>query len=274
MHLLCGAGPIALKSWNGSADTDRMRWLMTVVVAVVCVACDENAYVAEPTDEPVADSAVGPSVQPQPDAGAVIGDAGAQTADAGPVAPQEDAAVVDAAIVPVADAGPVDVSPAPCTALYYRDVDGDGYGDPATGLVSCAKPDGYVADKSDCYDANGLAKPGQGGRFTEHRGDGSFDYNCDGVSKPLYDKVAVVPDLTGISCPPPSQQTPETACDYEPIRQAAAQTEGWYQNVAACGTRELWGAGCSLKWLADSHTWICKAYAFTPGVSDKTQLCN
>jgi hypothetical protein len=34
--------------------------------------------------------------------------------------------------------------------------------------------------KADCYDQNAEARPGQTEYFTVHRGDGSFDYNCNG----------------------------------------------------------------------------------------------
>ena len=33
---------------------------------------------------------------------------------------------------------------------------------------------------TDCYDSNANAKPGQTQYFSAHRGDGSYDYNCDG----------------------------------------------------------------------------------------------
>jgi hypothetical protein len=37
-----------------------------------------------------------------------------------------------------------------------------------------------VTDNTDCYDANANAHPGQTSYFTVDRGDGSFDYNCNG----------------------------------------------------------------------------------------------
>ena len=55
--------------------------------------------------------------------------------------------------------------PSPTSAPAQKvDADGDGY------------PVGV-----DCYDQNANAKPGQYQFFTTHRGDGSFDYDCDGV---------------------------------------------------------------------------------------------
>jgi hypothetical protein len=83
--------------------------------------------------------------------------------------------------------------------LYYRDADGDGYGD-QTGTIGnggaapgCANaadgapPVGFVADNTDCFDAlpiGGIAAsvhPGQYGYFTAPYGAAnSFDYNCSG----------------------------------------------------------------------------------------------
>jgi hypothetical protein len=74
----------------------------------------------------------------------------------------------------------------------YKDEDGDGYGSATASLQFCGScgtdPDTgipYIADNTDCYDADpdafprsADAKPGQTGYFWTHRGDGSFDYNC------------------------------------------------------------------------------------------------
>ncbi len=64
---------------------------------------------------------------------------------------------------------------------YYRDMDGDGYGNAGVTTSACSAPSGYVSDNTDCYDNNYNAHPRQGGWFTTNRGDGSFDYNCDGA---------------------------------------------------------------------------------------------
>ncbi|MFH1468178.1 MAG: lectin-like protein [Pseudomonadota bacterium] len=56
---------------------------------------------------------------------------------------------------------------------YYRDQDGDGYGDPTVSLVSYGQPAGYVKDASDCDDSDPAVHPG-----AEERCNG-LDDDCD-----------------------------------------------------------------------------------------------
>jgi len=58
---------------------------------------------------------------------------------------------------------------------FYRDMDGDGFGNPAVTQLACSAPMGYVANDDDCDDTNGAIKPGA----TEVC-DG-VDNNCDGT---------------------------------------------------------------------------------------------
>ena len=42
---------------------------------------------------------------------------------------------------------------------FYRDADGDGYGNPASSTTACLQPEGYVSDNSDCDDTNPRINP-------------------------------------------------------------------------------------------------------------------
>jgi hypothetical protein len=56
--------------------------------------------------------------------------------------------------------GSVDEHDAVDASLWYADFDGDGYGDPASTTVACTQPTGWLADTSDCNDADPAAFPG------------------------------------------------------------------------------------------------------------------
>ncbi|MDP2317420.1 MAG: MopE-related protein [Pseudomonadota bacterium] len=57
---------------------------------------------------------------------------------------------------------------------YYRDADTDGFGNAADTTLSCASPDGYVADATDCDDAAADVNPGADELCDE------TDHDCDG----------------------------------------------------------------------------------------------
>lgn len=63
----------------------------------------------------------------------------------------------------------------------FRDADGDGYGDPKVAIWSDAPVTGFVQLGTDCYDNNPNAHPKQTRYFAQHRGDGHYDYDCDGA---------------------------------------------------------------------------------------------
>ena len=71
------------------------------------------------------------------------------------------------------------------SSTWYRDSDGDGFGNASVSTVACVQPSGYVSSSSDCDDSKASVKPGA----TEVC-DG-LDNNCngvidDGVSKPTW----------------------------------------------------------------------------------------
>ena len=78
------------------------------------------------------------------------------------------------------DSGSPTDTASPCSdtsayTTYYRDQDGDGYGDPANSQALCELISGYVENNDDCNDAEASAYPGA----TELFADG-IDNDCDG----------------------------------------------------------------------------------------------
>src|SRR6185295_3637787 len=45
-------------------------------------------------------------------------------------------------------------------STFYADTDGDGYGNTSSTTSACSAPSGYVADATDCNDANAAVNPG------------------------------------------------------------------------------------------------------------------
>ena len=58
---------------------------------------------------------------------------------------------------------------------WYADTDGDGFGDPNNPIDACLQPTGYVADNTDCDDADAMQYPG-----ADEYCNGEDD-NCDGA---------------------------------------------------------------------------------------------
>jgi hypothetical protein len=80
-----------------------------------------------------------------------------------------------------------------CTSCF-PDQDGDGHGQASASASRfcgfCRQ--GFTTVNDDCFDGNTSAQPGIESFFEEDRGDGSFDYNCDGREERLGDTVLVV----------------------------------------------------------------------------------
>ena len=74
-------------------------------------------------------------------------------------------------------------------AIWYEDVDHDGFGDSATARAACEQPSGYVGDAGDCNDDSGTVYPGSTA-FWPSAIDGSFDSNCDGIEEPRFPEVS------------------------------------------------------------------------------------
>lgn len=93
------------------------------------------------------------------------------------------------------------------TKTCYKDADNDGYGSSSggtqTGQTTCTA--GWSESNNDCYDQNASANPGQTGDFYVDRGDGSFDYNCNGQNDKKYAThgFGSLPTITCLADMPP-----------------------------------------------------------------------
>ncbi len=88
-----------------------------------------------------------------------------------------DAADVDEDCDGLADDRDGSVDPASLVD-WYRDSDGDGYGDARWTLATCEQPSGWVSDDADCDDADAAINPGA----TEICDPGDTDEDCDGLA--------------------------------------------------------------------------------------------
>jgi hypothetical protein len=176
-------------------------------------------------DRPAGDTAV------QPDVRDTAADVAPETA--ADVAPEDSPADPDAdPALDVPDAMDVtgeDVEPempvcdGPMT-VYYIDRDGDGYGDVGSGVEWCAPPPGYADNHDDCMDDHPEVHPNQDQWYATDRGDGSFDYDCDGVETEFYTSTTECNDWN---------------CD----------GEGWHgTSVPECGATATW-RHCVWEWL-------------------------
>lgn len=117
--------------------------------------------------------------------------------------------------------------------LLFHDGDGDGYGADSTrrGVPSprklCAPASLHTAPREgDCYDRNADAHPDAGSFHENHRGDGSYDYDCDGTEE--------------------ERETPTMKCSAlgwaATRRDCYVERPGWQGSVPFCGSVGAWGA--------------------------------
>ncbi|MBI3200607.1 MAG: hypothetical protein HYZ29_03620 [Myxococcales bacterium] len=123
----------------------------------------------------------------------------------------------------------------PCAdPVWYRDLDRDGYGDKAHSQRASKQPPGHVSNALDCYDENPEAHPGQTRYYEQHRGDGSFDYDCDG-------KGAKKDDLVAGGCRTSTILGIPTKCWAD---------AGWQGPSPGCGEQGRWLSDCEISTLS------------------------
>ncbi len=127
---------------------------------------------------------------------------------------------------------------------YYADLDADGYGDPANSLDACSLPSGYVENSDDCYDLNSTANPTQTSYFTADRGDGDYDWDCNGTE---------------------DQEFPDSATCAVDEKGHCRGDAGWEDTPPACGDSDDYVANCNSGAVTEDE---CRAKTAT-----KTQSC-
>ncbi len=105
---------------------------------------------------------------------------------------------------------------------YYRDADGDGYGNPSNTTQACSAPSGYVTNHTDCNDSDAAIYPGR-----SETCDGK-DNDCDGSTDEGV-KTTYYRDADGDGYGNPSNTT-----------QACSAPSGYVTNHADCDDNYAW----------------------------------
>ena len=109
----------------------------------------------------------------------------------------------------VALSAPLTLRQPPALSVYYRDGDGDGYGNPESSTEAPSPPSGYVTDNTDCNDSDASINPGA----TEIRGN-DIDENCDGIVAPALNTYYRDADGDGYGNPASSTEAPSPPSGY------------------------------------------------------------
>jgi len=113
----------------------------------------------------------------------------------------------------------------------FVDSDRDGFG-AGPFLSICPAGKTCVSNNQDCYDNNQNARPGQTGYFTTNRGDGSFDYDCNGLEEKS--SSAAVTTL------PPNGTIAKGGLDGPCLSLPPTGTMGYTNSVPDCGLNGNW----------------------------------
>lgn len=138
------------------------RHLVVALFAASTVACGSSS------DSPGTTTDEDTGTLVEDDTGAVADDTGTTTTDSA----SDTGSVAKDSGTPADTATP----DAACTSkTWYRDGDGDGFGDPAKVMDACTQPSGYVATKTDCDDTKASVNP-MAAEVCD-----KLDNNCDGM---------------------------------------------------------------------------------------------
>ncbi|MEX0932980.1 MAG: hypothetical protein WDZ77_02690 [Candidatus Pacearchaeota archaeon] len=150
--------------------------------------------------------------------------------------------------------------------LSYTDTDGDGYA--PSGTLKTSSSNAVRAKDAlgtnDCYDSNANAKPGQTSWFTAHRGDTSYDYNCDSSATKRW-------TATDASCSSCFWNNVDSLCDI-----GLVGSIGWTSSTSpSCGSSGTYisatgGSGCIIGGLSQG---ACSGDSPSCSSSSTTQEC-
>jgi len=134
------------------------------------------------------------------------------------------------------------------TTLCYFDYDGDGYGRSGGGEWFCGPscPSGWVDNNDDCYDYNANAKPEFTGYYSVDRGDGSFDYDCDGHVTPNVNRCYT---CTVCECSGSCNEMDCSGYDYDS-----------FNSILTIGCTEKVGCGEPSVGCRGKRFWSCSGY--------------
>jgi hypothetical protein len=141
---------------------------------------------------------------------------------------------------PRPDASTTDSGPVPDTSCqsktWYRDVDQDMHGDPATAMMSCTQPVGMTATGDDCDDANPARHPGAAeicdGVDTDcNAGAEPCPSACSPVRRPVPDDAKVYLFCSGFTSWPTARQTCSNA-GFQLVQIETASENAWVYQTA------------------------------------------
>lgn len=141
--------------------------------------------------------------------------------------------------------------------LYFTDQDRDGFG-AGPGRCYCSAQGLHTASNdADCYDSNSQARPGATQWQNTHRGDGSFDYDCDGTEASRWEQLYVCDCTVSIA------GLPIVVVDFE---------DGWAVEPA-CGETDLWYNDCTQDGVVDIFGMCLPTGPEQPVTVARTQEC-